>query len=71
MSYTAPYHTNHAYDCEGVLERWTQGDLTLDQASRLVQDPKVELISLCFGGLKGQAQSDHGGVVTTQDKPPP
>ena len=60
--------------CGGVHERWTQGDRTLDQASGLVQDPKkVEVLLLVYtaGSLKGQAQTDHGGVVTTPDKPPP
>ena len=38
---------------EGVHGRWTQGDLTLDQASGLVQDPKVEVLFLYCGELEG------------------
>ena len=34
-----------------------QGDLTLDQASGLVQDPKVEVLNF----LRGQAQSERRG----------
>ena len=39
--------------CEGVHKRWTQGDLTLGQASGLVQDPKVEVLLLYCGELEG------------------
>ena len=38
--------------CEGVHEGWTQGDLTIDQASGLVHDPKVEVRLLHCGGLE-------------------
>ena len=38
--------------CEGVLERWAQGGLTLHQASGLVQDPKVEVL-LLYRELEG------------------
>ena len=38
--------------CEGVHEGWTQGDLTIDQASGLVQDPKVEVLLLHCGELE-------------------
>ena len=40
---------------EGVRERWTQGDRTLDQASGLVQDPKVEVLLLYCGELEGSS----------------
>ena len=39
--------------CERVHERWTLGDLTLDQASGLVQDPNVEVLLLYCGELEG------------------
>ena len=55
-------------DCEGVLERWTRGDLTLDQASGQVQDPKVEVLVLCCGELEGSSseRSWWGGYDTRQ-----
>ena len=33
----------------------TRGDLTLDQASGLVQDPKVEVLLLYSGELEGSS----------------
>ena len=43
-------------ECEGGLERWTQGKPTLDQASGPVQDPKVEILLLLCGEL-GESSS--------------
>ena len=53
---------------EGVLERWTQGALTLDQASELVQDPKVQVLFLYCGELYGSSSewSWWGGDNTRQ-----
>ena len=55
-----------------MLERWTQGDLTLDQALGLVQDPKVEVLLLYSRELEGSStEPSWWGGDATQDKLPP